>query len=148
MMFAKLSKLYVIVKWLPNKSVDAYFWIIFNEKFHMLMYKCIHKTIHHTWTPKILRVFTYESVWQSSNHHIQMFAKLVNHLQKPLMQVEFIARIEIEPRTLHHYGCILTGLSHSDAWVLTGWHGQQCATHVILVVGTQHGKKWVYHLHL
>ena len=56
-----------------------------NEIFHILMYKCIHKPIHHTQTPKIPRAFTFEPAWQSSNHHIQKFAELAKHLEKLLM---------------------------------------------------------------
>ena len=44
-----------------------------NKRFHILMYNYIHKPIHHTQIPKIPRAFTYEPVWQSSNHHIQIF---------------------------------------------------------------------------
>ena len=36
-----------------NESVNAYFWVFMKEIFHLLMYKYIHKPIHHTHTPKI-----------------------------------------------------------------------------------------------
>ena len=49
------------------------------------MYKCIHNPKYHTQTPKIPRTFIYEPVWQSSNHHVQTFAKLAKHLEKYLM---------------------------------------------------------------
>ena len=45
------------------------------------MDKCIHKPIHHAQTPKTPREFTYEPVWQSSNHHMQKFAELPKHLE-------------------------------------------------------------------
>ena len=50
---ANFLKLYVMVKLLPNESVNAYFWIVMNEIFHILMYKCLHKLMHHIQTSKI-----------------------------------------------------------------------------------------------
>ena len=41
-----------MVKWLPNKFVNAYFWIFMKEIFHILIYKCTDKPIHHTQTLK------------------------------------------------------------------------------------------------
>ena len=38
---ANLPKLYVMVKWMPNESVSAYFWIVMKGILHILMYKCI-----------------------------------------------------------------------------------------------------------
>ena len=49
--------------------------------FHTLMYKCIHKPLHPTQT---LRTFTYEPVWQSSNHHIQV-CQIGQAFKKPVM---------------------------------------------------------------
>ena len=49
--------------------------------FHILTYKCIHKPMDYTQTPKTDRASTYEPVYQSSNHHIQTFAKLAKHLK-------------------------------------------------------------------
>ena len=60
---ANLPNLYVMVKWLPNESVNEYFLIFTNKIFHITMYKCIHKPTHHTQTTKILRAFSYELVW-------------------------------------------------------------------------------------
>ena len=52
------------------------------------MYKCILKPIYHNTppqSPKIQRAFTYKHIWQSSKHHIQTFANLAKHLEKPLL---------------------------------------------------------------
>ena len=46
---SNMPKLYVMVKWLPKESVSAYFWIFI---FHILMYKCNHKSIYHMQIPK------------------------------------------------------------------------------------------------
>ena len=72
MTFANLPKLHVMVKWLPNEFVNAYFFNFMNKIVHILMYKCIHKPIYHAQTPKIPRAFTHKAVWKSSNHHIQV----------------------------------------------------------------------------
>ena len=50
-----------------------------NKSVHMLIFKCIHKPMYHTQTPKITRPFTYEPVWQFSNHKAQKFANLAKH---------------------------------------------------------------------
>ena len=68
-----------MVKWLLNESVNAYIWIFMNEIFHILMYKCIHKPIHHTHTPKIPRN-SYVNLFGSLP---QTFAKLAKYLEKP-----------------------------------------------------------------
>ena len=34
---ANLPKLFVMVKWLLNKSANAHFWVFLNEIFHQLM---------------------------------------------------------------------------------------------------------------
>ena len=39
--------LYVMVKWLLDKSVNGYFWIFMDKNFHIFMHKCIHKPIDH-----------------------------------------------------------------------------------------------------
>ena len=46
---------------------------------------CIFVNIFMNDTPKIQRSFTYEPVLQSSNHHIETFAKLAKYLEKPLV---------------------------------------------------------------
>ena len=49
------------------------------------MYKCIHKPIHHTQTPKMPRALTDDPVWEFLNHHVLTFAKfskLAKHLEK------------------------------------------------------------------
>ena len=80
------------------------FLIFMNEISHILMYKCIHKTIDHTQTPKIPRTFTYEPVWESSNHHIQKFANFVNltkHLEKkPILCFMSLCRSQTLPVAL------------------------------------------------
>ena len=43
--------------------------------------------MYHTQTPKTPQAFTHEAIWQSSNHHIETFAKLPKHLEKPLLLV-------------------------------------------------------------
>ena len=35
-MFANLPKVYVLVKWLPNLSVNAYFIVLINKIFHII----------------------------------------------------------------------------------------------------------------
>ena len=60
----------VNVWWFPNEFVNLNF---IKEKFHIMMYKCIHKPIHH-----IKQLKYPEPLCQSSNHHIHKFANLPN----------------------------------------------------------------------
>ena len=87
MMFENCQLAKAVCDRFPNESVNANIWILMHNISHILMYKCIHKPMYHTQTPKIPRSFTYELVWQFSNYHIQMFAKLVKHLEKSLMLI-------------------------------------------------------------
>ena len=82
MKLAKLPNLYVMVKGLSNEYINAYFRIFTNEIFYMLIYKS-HQPIYHKQIPKMSKTFIYEPAWQSTNHHIQKFAKLAKHLGKP-----------------------------------------------------------------
>ena len=73
--------------------------------------------IYHAQTPKIPRAFTYEPAWKSSNHHIQMFAKLAKHLGKTLMikwhvYVNWTQKDEIEWNYPWHLRSV-----HTNKWV-------------------------------
>ena len=63
MMFAKLPKIFAVVKRLLNESVNAYFPVFMNEIFHLLIHKYIYKPIHHIQTPNMNQTFTYKTVW-------------------------------------------------------------------------------------
>lgn len=43
---------------------------------------------------------------------------------------------------------LLTRLSHGDAAILWARHCEQCSTHVIFVMRSEHWEQWVDHLHL
>ena len=64
---ANLAKLYVMVKWLPNKCTNFNFYEWNRSHFDVQVYSQ-NNTLHTS-------TYTYESVWQSFNHHMQTFAK-------------------------------------------------------------------------
>ena len=54
----------------PFRSDAFSFWVLYIKSATYWCIKCSHVSIHHTNTK-----IPYKTVWQSSNHHIQKFAK-------------------------------------------------------------------------
>ena len=78
---SQLEKLYVIFKWFRKLIYIHFFLFLWTKDFHILMYKCIYKPIHHTQTPKTSRTF-HSSL---AITYACQIPKLAKHLEKPLI---------------------------------------------------------------
>ena len=75
---ANLPKLFVMVKRRYNESVNIFefLWMKYSTYWCTNTFTNQHTTDKYLKCPKHLLNFSYLTVWESSNHHIQKFAKL------------------------------------------------------------------------